>query len=214
MAGGKKTRAELHFLCRTILQFFHSTDIPFILFYGSLLGYTRDGQLIDQDDDVDVLMYRHDVERFRARMDMDSADDIPNIPNIRYGIQHDHILQLYYGEMGPFDVYIIDVDDEGNVRVPWENEVFYSHHMFPLRQVNFLDCVVYVPNNSAAILAQEYGPHWRIPMAKNQTDPYVYPYIENYEVLPKKSKSLNTLVSVFSLVVLVIVLILFTSRRC
>jgi phosphorylcholine metabolism protein LicD len=204
MAGGKKTRAELHFLFRVILQFFEKADIPFILFYGSLLGYTRDGKLIDQDDDVDVLMHRHDVDRFRAMMD--STGDT----NIQYGIQDDHILQLYYGEVGPFDVYIIDVDVEGNVQVPWEKKVFHANDMFPLKPVTFLGCTVYVPNNSIAILEQEYGPYWRIPMAKNQTDPNVCPYIENYETFPENSNGDSF--SNLSLLILVVVLFLIIVR--
>ena len=40
------------------------SDLPFILFYGTLLGAIREHDFITHDEDIDIIMYKKDMSRF------------------------------------------------------------------------------------------------------------------------------------------------------
>ena len=68
MTGQRKTTAQLVELYDTIMPllnlFNNDYGAKFILFYGSLLGYHRDGNFIHGDDDIDVIVSRTCRERY------------------------------------------------------------------------------------------------------------------------------------------------------
>jgi phosphorylcholine metabolism protein LicD len=63
MAGKNKKREHLIFIFQYIMNFLSKANLTFILFYGSLLGYLRDGNFIDNDDDIDILMDKKDMDK-------------------------------------------------------------------------------------------------------------------------------------------------------
>ena len=63
MAGIKKSREKLTNLYKYVLDHFLDTQIQFILFYGSLLGYIRENNFIENDDDVDVIVDKKDYDK-------------------------------------------------------------------------------------------------------------------------------------------------------
>lgn len=57
-------QAALRVLLRELDRVCKQLEIPYFLFAGTLLGAVRHRDLIPWDDDLDVLMYRRDYERF------------------------------------------------------------------------------------------------------------------------------------------------------
>jgi hypothetical protein len=70
-----------------------------IAFYGTLLGITRDNQLIDGDDDIDVLAPLSSRNAIMTCVKSNTKG------RIRIGLNTDRILQLFVGDLGPFDIY-------------------------------------------------------------------------------------------------------------
>lgn len=61
MGGVQKSIVELTILYKNIMNFLIKCidpSIDLILFYGSLLGYYRDSNFINLDDDIDIILSR------------------------------------------------------------------------------------------------------------------------------------------------------------
>ena len=72
MGGIKKSSEELKELYINVLSIFETLNINFILFYGSLLGYYRDMDIIPWDDDIDVSMMFDDLFKLPKKQIIDN----------------------------------------------------------------------------------------------------------------------------------------------
>jgi len=166
MVGVKKSIAELTILYKNIMNFLQKCIDPsmdLILFYGSLLGYYRDSNFINLDDDIDIILSRAHFDILKTNI----KKNIHLYPTIRIGIEKDDILQLYDGENGPFDLYQFDECGD-DILMKWDgNLLFEKKHIFPLRRVSFHGATICVPNNIELLLLQIYGSNWKIPQIKN-----------------------------------------------
>lgn len=175
MAGQKRSREQLHFLFKQVMQYLCDADICLILFYGSLLGYIREGGMIDGDDDIDVLMSREDVPKLEQYL-----SDHPH-PSIYLSGRNPegNLYQLSYYEdasniLGPFDIYVIDEEvgegkEEKKICVTLEQQRFDIQHIMPCRQVKFLSFDVHIPCEPVKILETVYGKGWKIKVDRKDT---------------------------------------------
>jgi phosphorylcholine metabolism protein LicD len=140
MGGNKKTKEELVILYNIIMNFLLNCDIQLVLFYGSLLGYYRDNNFINMDDDIDAIISRNDY--YILLKYISENKDI----SINIGINNDSILQLFYNKMGPFDIYIFDYHND-DILIKWDgNLLFKKNDIFPLKKVLFNNFNIFIPN--------------------------------------------------------------------
>ena len=177
MSGHKKQLHQLIELYNTIMTLFKSfTDdfgVEFILFYGSLLGYHRDGQFIHHDDDIDV------IAPLSCREKLLQYICATNPKTVRITYNTIELLQLYIivndandvddAMIGPFDIYFYkDPSNSSDILITWDgNLLFKKCDIFPTRIVVFNGHSILIPHNPAAILLELYGPEWKIPKTKN-----------------------------------------------
>jgi len=166
MGGVQKSIAELTILYKNIMNFLLTCidpSIDLILFYGSLLGYYRDSNFINVDDDIDMILSRANFDILKTNI----KKNIHLYPTIQIGIEKDDILQLYDGENGPFDLYPFDEWDD-DILIKWDgNLLFEKKHIFPLQHVMFHDITICIPHDTEQLLLQIYGSNWKIPQIKD-----------------------------------------------
>jgi lipopolysaccharide cholinephosphotransferase len=159
MGGKPRTRAELKELYLYIMKLFIDTEIKFTLFYGSLLGYVRESDFIENDNDIDVLIPRSQAELLVS---------IIKEKKIRTKHCSANIYQLCSPTIDPFDVYVYD-EYIDNVLIKHDgNLLFKKSDVFPLQEITFHDYQVFIPNNSEQILKELYG-DWKTPKPRDRS---------------------------------------------
>lgn len=160
MAGKLKNKEELKQLYKYFMQIFKETDIKIIAFYGTLLGIIRENSFIENDDDIDVIINRKDFHKLQLL--------IKN-KNIKTGLYKKKIIQLFYNNIGPFDIYIYDecIKPKDHIVIMQDNNlIFTKSSIFPLKKIKFNDYEIFIPNNSKQILEEIYGSSYMIPNKK------------------------------------------------
>ena len=168
MAGKNKKREYLIFIFQYIMKFLSKENFTFILFYGSLLGYLRDGNFIDNDDDIDVLMDRKDINKLMTFLQANNYKG----NKIEVGIYNKNIVQLYFKKIGPLDIYFVDINEK-HMYLKHEKEMYDIIDIFPLKKITLYDIPIYIPNESEKIILKGYGENWINPLKKGQ---YIYTY--------------------------------------
>lgn len=158
----KKTTKELNLLFNNVMKFLKNCNITMILFYGSLLGYHRDNSFIDMDDDIDVIVSEID---FNLLLEFIKNKIYMNY-NLKVGIKNENILQLFYNDIGPFDIYKFE-QHNNDILLKWDGNLLYEKELiFPLSKVNFNNYDIFIPNLTEKILIITYGENWFIPQKK------------------------------------------------
>ena len=161
MTGSKKTIKQLNILYTEIMKILSKRNIKIILFYGTLLGYIREKDFINNDDDIDVLINRKDLPILK-KLIKDS--------NIKYINHRNYLIQLFYNNIGPFDIYIYD-DRKYDILIKFDGwSLYYRKYIFHLKPIKFKGFHVYIPKNSHIILKQNYGKDYMIPKNKSDYD--------------------------------------------
>lgn len=133
----------------------------FILFYGSLLGFIREGDFIENDDDIDVLLPFKDREKFLYTVKR---------LNLKITVEELTIVQIYVDNLGHFDVYFYE--NRGlDILLRWDGNLLYlKNDIWPLKKVIFKNYKINIPFNSEKLLNEIYGNNWRIPLHKDEYD--------------------------------------------
>lgn len=157
MVGKKKTKEELIKLFKYIMPYLKDIDV--ILFYGSLLGYVRDNEFIDQDDDIDVLV-NYD--------DRDKIIKIAEKEKLKIGINNNVIIQIYMNNIGPFDIYFYHFHEQ-DILIESDGPLLFSKNdIFPLKKIVFHDIPINIPCFEKKIVEQIYGKKWMTSISKNK----------------------------------------------
>jgi len=169
MGGKAKTPDQLELLYGKIMEFLHGIDIEVILIYGTLLGYYRENNFINGDDDVDILVSRDDFNRLKD-IAFTTNLTIKNINVVRIfytntNIISDNILQFYYKGEGPFDVCAYDFYED-NVLIKEDSLLYQTSDFFPLKKIFFRGFSVNIPYNIEKLLEITYGENWKVPLTK------------------------------------------------
>ena len=136
-------------------------NIDLILFYGSLLGYVRENDLLNEDDDIDFLVSRSQYESL--------IECLKKVDNCIVKIFEDQITiyDYEYGS-GPYDICIYD-DYDKDILIKWDSNSLYSKEdIYPLKSIKFHDIDIFIPKDSKEILRQTYGDDYMIPRPKNK----------------------------------------------
>lgn len=134
---------------RELDTLFTAADIPYWICGGTLLGTLRHGGFIPHDDDVDLEVFAHDLERVRTLCEA-----------------HPHLLftnrTRYYDKQ--FGKIFFHDRKELCIDLFWrespcplEPEFLGQEEIFPVRRYDFHDVQVNGPGNSEAYLKRCYG---------------------------------------------------------
>lgn len=151
-------------------------NIPHFLFFGTLLGYVREGCIIEGDDDIDLYVdrtLRNEISHLFHGTDM-------KVRRNREKFQTEYFAQavrrfddvvtfadFYFYEDTPEHDYIVD---HWNFRGEYRNPETAMHVprelLFPLQKGTMQGFEVSLPANPEGCCEFLYGKDWRIPMAK------------------------------------------------
>ena len=127
------------------------------------MGFYRNFEFIDNDDDIDVLISRSDITILKKYIDL----NINKYPEIKIGINTENLLQLFFNNIGPFDIYVFD-DYDCNILLKWDGNLLYEKkNIFPSKTVLFHNFNINIPYDSENVLFLTYGKNWKTPQDKN-----------------------------------------------
>ena len=181
MTGKTKSTRELVDLYKIMMPILKQAKVDMILFYGSLLGYHRESNFIEGDDDVDVLVSRDDFHKIVQFLQHATFTPVRRkIYNcfgitykfwsgIPYKFWHETgLLQIYYRGIGPFDIFAYDLIGDNVVVKSCSNHAFPKSVIFPTVPITLHDFVISIPANVEETVILSYGKEWRIPKVKNK----------------------------------------------
>lgn len=162
MTGEIKSQNDLQAMYNAVMKAIVASGTNVILFYGTLLGYTRCGDFIEGDDDVDVLIWHQDLPALQRVVDQTTG-----LSGRTIGEHPRQIYQIFANGIGPFDVYSYYLINDGrDVLDVWEGMIYDVSDIFPLQQIVFHGFSVFVPQNPNRLLEATYGTNYMTPMKK------------------------------------------------
>lgn len=157
MCGSPKTTQELIDFYSSIMKIFEKYEIEFILFYGSLLGYIRENNFINNDDDIDVLCHSKHKNFLLSIVQKEKI--------IQMNILNDRIFQLFLDDVGPFDIFFYE-ERKDTIYILCCEQSFLKKDIFPLNKIICYGYDIFIPFNPLSILQTEYGTTWTIPIPR------------------------------------------------
>ena len=171
------------------------SGVEWFIFFGTLLGYTRENNIIKNDDDIDIyvnIIFREDIIRIFKNTNLHF--DLDNKPNLGpYFLQGTRILD---NETTYIDFYFYNNDisksfisEKNNFSGAWKLQANTMHVpksiIYPIQKSSLKDIDIFIPSNPDACCKFLYGKDWQIPLSKS-TD-YVIDIINHKPMLIKKN---------------------------
>ena len=169
-------------------------DIDHFVFFGTLLGLTRELDIIEGDDDIDILapLEKRDlVIQKISGVDLFKINYDKQCNKFNYFLQVDSsvngrgsLVDFYFYENKPDDDFKVDrwnflgkcINTKFGIHIPKEL-------IFPLVQEEFFNQKVKLPACKELLCEWLYGKSWRTPRLKNVS--YIIRIIENRPMLIK-----------------------------
>jgi hypothetical protein len=152
-------------------------DLEYVIFYGTLLGVTREGDILERDDDVDILINLKDRDKCLEALKNSELDiNLQEWPNHSpYFLQARRVYDEKY--LSCVDFYLYDdtlledhIVDRWNFSGQFNNSDNHIHIpndiIFPIRQTKLKDFYINVPANSIKCCEYLYGKKWMFPFNK------------------------------------------------
>lgn len=149
----------------------------YCIFYGTALGLYRDGDVIEGDDDVDILLEDKDFEEadqllkdngFKSSLEYNGQRGFPKIFSQYYKIRNGipTLLDLYFYE-NIHEKYISEkwnwYGTPSNTRT---HLLIPKPIVFQIREEKYFGQTIKVPNNMENMCKYVYGPRFREPLRK------------------------------------------------
>ena len=163
-----------------------------VIFYGTLLGITRENHIIKNDDDIDFLVdlkFKDKIIKYilkdkKFKINKKTSDNF--FTQFYFEINHVFFfIEFYFYINKKENNYIID---KHSFFGDLSNDNLFLHipksFFFPLKKYNKIESV-YLPNKSKALCKFLYGNHWNIPLKKNFA--YRIKMINNKPIITNKS---------------------------
>lgn len=160
MGGVNRNAQSLNKIYRFGCRLLDRYGIPFIPFFGTLLGIVRENNFIECDDDVDFLV---PAEYSRKVLSMVRS------LGIRAEFFNSQFVQLYTKDGdGPLDLYFFHKIGKDDVVIPWEGNMLYSFSdIYPLKKIVFHGRPVRMPAHPHRVLRSTYGNNYLTPIKAN-----------------------------------------------
>lgn len=149
----------------------HIKDLEYCIFFGTLLGYQREGNLLEKDDDVDIyLNIKHRDELLDVLSSLSVKIIFKKPTFIQCSINRDNT-QIY------LDIYLYSI--QGNYVIdPWnfggcpdqpETDLHIPiYYLFPTKKGNIGDIYFKVPNAPERCCKFLYGEDYMTPKKKKE----------------------------------------------
>ncbi|MEP2784434.1 MAG: LicD family protein [Pseudoruegeria sp.] len=170
------------------------------VFFGTLLGYTREGNIIAHDDDIDVYINKSSRDEVLAAFD-DGVFEPKVSPKARSG-EAPLIVQFSRFQDGVktfADFYFFDdtheeyIKEDWNFKGTWRKPETHLHVpkslIYPLKSVDMQGIEIKVPAEPDAVCEYLYGPTWKTPVKKGSE--YKMAMVENkpkFRLMNKKKR--------------------------
>jgi hypothetical protein len=184
----------------TIYNFLENSQILkyCTVFYGTLLGFIRDYDFIEGDDDIDFIVSKQYYNLF---LNTFNSSDL----KINISSRENYFIQIFIpvGDSNiPCDFYFYDYNKEQNtIYVCWENKNYPYDSIFPTKTNFFYNFELNFPNNPINIFKLEYGNSYLIPIKKVEGNKFILKnkyitdilsdYLNNYQLKPFELFAIN-----------------------
>ena len=145
-------------------------NVEYFIFFGTLLGITRENRLIDGDDDIDFYINHknrdqliNDLKINNIEVDLSlSVNKNKNFLQVKRVIQNEILItDFYFYESDVEKNFIIEKwnfeggtnDESKHLRIP-------KTFIYPLKKISFKDTVLCIPNEKELICEFLYGRNW------------------------------------------------------
>lgn len=153
-------------------------DLEHFIFYGTMLGIVREGDIIEHDDDIDILMNIDERDKLIDRLkrtDFDIDFTRPFNKKSKCFLQaHREIeeetvyVDFYFYENSCDNDYIIDRwNFRGACNTPSKALHIPKELIYPIGSIEFNGTSLKLPHRSEELCAFLYGETWRTPVKKN-----------------------------------------------
>mgnify|MGYP001196006083 CR=1 FL=1 len=152
------------------------SNLDYFIFFGTLLSFVRNDQLITRDDDIDIMLNLNEKEKLINEL---NDTELTISLNTKYFCQYFSSLDLE--KKYPIDFYFYEEISDKHLVDHWNffgwegkkikkrHQMYINkEHIYPLNQVSFQDLFINVPNNSIEVCKYLYGPNWKTPLSKNK----------------------------------------------
>lgn len=174
MTGPRTNKDKLNHTLETVCNILHENKISdWFVFFGTLLGLTRDNSCIQGDDDLDI-MIKYDYQELRSLFSKQGFKFQKLNKNNQTHRREDinSLLKIQScNKYASFDFYICDVNESGDFHTPWHG-VTSTESYLDLKAKTFVNkkwrsTVVQLPNNYESKVVNMYGPNWRTPQSRS-----------------------------------------------
>ena len=151
------------------------SGVEHFIFFGTLLGIARDGDIIPDDDDIDIYVDMNFRQEAIAALSKNGFNilegDFPNISNhfLQLIIERENILTYV-------DFYFFDNSNENYISDKWNftgkiNRSAHEMHVpkdliYPIKSYNYKNKKISIPANIGKLCIFLYGEKWSQPLQK------------------------------------------------
>lgn len=170
--------------------------VEWFIFFGTLLGYTRENNIIKNDDDIDIyvdLRFRDTIIEIFKNTELNF--DVTKVPNLSpFFLQG---LRELGGEKTYVDFYFFEnakklsfIREKHNFsgRSYLETNTMHipKEIIYPIKPAKLKDLDVFVPNKPIECCQFLYGKDWKTPLSKSKD--YFVDIINNKPMLVRKNQ--------------------------
>tara|TARA_B100000614_G_scaffold187173_1_gene168293 strand:- start:852 stop:1487 length:636 start_codon:yes stop_codon:yes gene_type:complete len=160
-----------------IANFLKKKEISYFIFFGTLLGITRDNDIIKNDDDVDIYINIKDREKLISVITQtDFLIDYSLIQNqFKYFLQ---LSKIYNKNINTYvELYFYEetknhIIDRWNFRGIGNKKsadiIIPKNILFPTKEIDFNGTLISVPKDEEGVCKFLYGKNWKKPMIKRK----------------------------------------------
>ena len=162
----KTVHYELKSMLPDLLKILDKYNIKNFITAGTLLGYKRNKKIIPWDDDIDIAIIDEDnikekFENIKNELKNENKYYISECSfGYKFNLKDDEnvFIDLFiYKQKG--DKFLLNQI----VGIIWPNEFYFIEDVFPIRQDEFENIIVNIPNNSEPYLINTFGKNYDIP---------------------------------------------------
>ena len=155
---------EFKYLLKMLVTLCNEKDIKLIVMHGSLIGWYFNKKMLPWDDDIDLCIVGDSIEKFNDLNGYDhekfiievNPNSINRNPNDKNNVIDARIISKKSGIF--IDITFLKNTPNFPAFINCKSPHYYKiNDILPLREDQFEDCKICIPNNYGNCLLQEYG---------------------------------------------------------